>query len=101
MPETNEGKIQMAQISQKLDDHIATQNSDMSEIKSGITRIETKLDIKADKDAIMKIDEAIKYKADKDQLEKLDARFWAILMAVVVTILGLIATALKAFLGKL
>jgi hypothetical protein len=49
MPETFEGKIQMAKIEQKLDDHVATQTIDMNEIKSGVTRIEAKLDNKADR----------------------------------------------------
>lgn len=101
MPETNEGKIQMAKIEQKLDDHITTQNIDMNEIKGGITRIETKLDIKANKDEVDKISNALQAKADKKQLDTLDSRFWAIVMAIIVAFLGLVVTALKAFNGKL
>ena len=101
MPETNEGKIQMAKLTQKLDDHVSQQNSDMSELKSGIVRIETKLDVKADKDEIDKVTLAIESKADKKQLDTLDNRFWAIVMAIVVAFIGLIVTAIQVFNGKL
>jgi len=101
MPETNEGRIQMAKIEQKLDDHIQVQNTDMNEIKGGITRIETKLDIKADRDAVEKVAQNIDKKADKEQLDKLDGKFWAVIMAIIVSFIGLLVTAAKVFLGKI
>jgi hypothetical protein len=54
-------------LEQKLDDHIVSQASDMSEIKTGITRIETKLDVKADKDELAKVITATNAKADRDE----------------------------------
>jgi len=101
MPESNEGRIQMAKIEQKLDDHIQVQNTDMNEIKGGITRIETKLDIKADRDAVEKVALNIDKKADKEQLDKLDGKFWAVIMAIIVSFIGLLVTAAKVFLGKI
>ena len=100
-PETNEGKIQMAKIEQKLDDHISSQTCDMTEIKTGITRIETKLDVKADKDSVEKVASTLVTKADKEQLNRLDNRFWAIVMAIIVAFIGLVVTAIQAFNGKL
>lgn len=98
LEQTERDKLIM--ISTKLDDHIAAQASDMSEIKAGITRIDTKLDLKVSKDEIDKVAIAVESKADKEQLNTLDNRFWAIVLAIIVTFIGLIATALKAFLGK-
>ena len=99
MPETYEGKIQMAKIEQQLIDHVQTQNVDMSEIKNGITRIETKLDVKAGRDEVEKIALALESKADKKQLDSLDSKFWAIVMAIIVAFLGLVVTAIKVFNG--
>jgi len=96
-PDTNDGRERLVKIETKLDDHISAQACDMSEIKTGITRIETKLDIKADKDEIDRIAVAVHSKADKKQLDTLDNRFWAIVMAIVVALIGLIVTAVKTF----
>lgn len=97
MPDTPEGKIQMAKLTQKLDDHIATQATDMSEIKTGLTRIEVKLDSKADRDAIDKLSQASEAKVDRDaivplkeKVDALDARFWWMVTAIVLAFLGLI-----------
>ena len=101
MPETNDGKIQMAKLQQQLTDHIQSNDSDMGEIKSGITRIETKLDVKADKKAVDKVADSLERKADKDQLNSLDKKFWGIVMAIIVAFIGLVVTAVQAFNGKL
>lgn len=58
------------------------------DIKDGLSCINKKLDDFADK------------KADKEQFEKVDDRFWQIIVAIVVAFIGLIVTAIKAFLGK-
>lgn len=67
MPETPEGKIQMAKIEQKLDDHIATQSIDMNEIKSTVARIEGKLDIKANNNDVERLGNEIRGKTDNNE----------------------------------
>jgi len=119
MPESFEGKIQMAKIEQKLDDHIVAQNSDMGEVKSSLTRIELKLDAKVNKDEVEKINQAMIHKADKaevvnvakelanidtnkanvdkitpikEKVDSLENRIWYILIAVVLSIFGAIVS---------
>ena len=97
MPESYEGKLQMAKIQQKLDDHISTQASDMSDLKTTMTRIETKLDIKANKDDIEKVNDAIVCKADreevnslKDDIKQLRSNQWGLILSVIVLLIGAI-----------
>jgi hypothetical protein len=89
VPNTNEGKIQMAKLDQKLTDHIENQRFDMDFLKGGQARIETKLD------------EAMTKKADISRVDKLEDRGFAIIMAIIVAFIGLIVTAIKVFFGKL
>lgn len=76
MPETYEGKIQMAKLQQQLSDHEATQRIDMAEIKGGVNQIINKLDIKAGKDEVEKVAQAIELKADKADVNSLSSRLW-------------------------
>lgn len=93
MEQTERDKLIM--LNQKLDDHIATQNSDMNDLKSGMTRIETKLDYKAGKDDLDKLAAIASAKVDrealqpvKEKIDILDTRFW---WAVTVTIMAFIS----------
>lgn len=79
MPETFEGKMQLVELKTKLDDHIATQNSDMNELKATTIRIETKLDVKA----------------DKSEVKRLDDRFWGVVIALIILLAGIIAAYYK------
>lgn len=55
------------------------------EIKTTLTRIDTKLDT------------ALEKKADKSDLETLDKRIWGVVMAVIVAVIGTIAALIQSF----
>lgn len=67
MPDTIEGRLELTKLTQKLDDHIAMQTVDMNEIKATTTRIEAKLDVKANRDDIKDIANEVNKKADRDE----------------------------------
>lgn len=72
-----------------IDEKLKQNALDHEEIKKGLCNIENKLDV------------AIEKKADKTELEKLDNRFWGVVIVLIGSIIGLLATAAKAFLGKI
>lgn len=65
------------QMSQRLDDHCDSNHQELKDIKDGISRIEDKLDKKADKDITEKLITSLDRKADRD-----DFLFWRNLLVV-------------------
>lgn len=90
MPETIEGRLELTKLTQKLDDHIATQALDMSELKATTTRIEAKLDIKTDKSETSKIAAEITGKADKSDVNEVATRLWWLIGVLFVAGTGII-----------
>lgn len=120
-PETIEGKIQIAMLSQQIKDHTESNDRDFtnirgafSEVKDGLTRIETKIDKvtevasnKADRDAVESINsiiaakansEEVKGKADKTDVDTLNNRLWGLIITVGIALLGFVIWTLERLL---
>lgn len=95
MPNTPDGRIIMAKLDQKLTDHAQTQAVDMNDLKTTMSRIEAKLDIKANKDDVDKLASMAQSKADRDEvnnlrtdLQQMRQNQWGIIVAVLLALIG-------------
>jgi len=74
------------------------QTAEETKVQNTAEHLEIKTSLK---DISRKIDSAIEGKADKDDVKDLRDKGWGIIMAIIVVFLGLVATAIKSFTGKL
>jgi len=98
MPDNIQNKLQQEvavmrnEIANIKETNLASQKQNTcehTEIKTALSDIDKKLD------------RAMEQKADKEEVKDLRDKSWQIILAIIVAFIGLIATAIKAFGGKL
>jgi uncharacterized protein YacL len=95
LPETYEGKLEMAKISQKLDDHIVTQTINDQKVNETLARIESKLDTKASCDMVDNAVRDISTKADKADIRQLQQNQWGLVVGILLALIGVLAALIK------
>ena len=86
MTETTE--IKLARMDTKLDMHCKSNDEDLSDLKAGQIRVETKLDT------------ALSQKADKKDVEDLRDNNWKMILGVLVAIITAITTAVLSYIFR-